>query len=83
MLILNLFKKGSRVVLKMMILHTRKKNRFSKPVVLYREKNAINRFLEPILKEMNYFKNMMKKHFKKNLVMSKKDEERFQLSSMR
>ena len=32
---------------------------------------------------MNYFKNMMKKHFKKNLVMSKKDEERFQLSSMR
>ena len=83
MLILNLFKKGSRVVLKMMILHTRKKIDLVNQLFFTGKKNAINRFLEPILKEMNYFKNMMKKHFKKNLVMSKKDEERFQLSSMR
>ena len=46
------------------------------------KKNAINRFLEPILKEMNYCKNMIKKQFKKNLGMSEEDEERFQLSSI-
>ena len=54
---------------------------FTKPVVLYREKNAINRFIETILEEYHYYKKVMKKHFNDNLVMSEKDEQRFQSSN--
>ena len=31
-------------------------DRFSKPVVLYREKNAVNKFIEAILGEYDYCK---------------------------
>ena len=44
-------------------------NKFNKPVVIYRGKNAINKFIETILKEYDYCKSVIKK----NLVMSKKD----------
>ena len=54
-------------------------NRFSKSVVLYRGKNAANRFIEAILEEYDYCKKMIKKHFNKNLIMSAEEEERFQL----
>ena len=56
-------------------------DKFNKPVVLHRGKNAINRFIEAILKEYDYCKKMTKKHFNKNLVMSAEDEERFQSSN--
>ena len=52
-------------------------DKFSKKVVLYRGKNAVYRFLKAILKEMNYCQKTKK--INKNLVMSAKDEERFQL----
>ena len=56
-------------------------NRFSKLVVLYRGKNAVNKFVEAILKEYDYYRKVIKKHLNKNLVMCAKDEERFQSSN--
>ena len=50
-------------------------NKFSKKVVLYRRKNAIRRFTEEILKEYDYCKKMIRKHFNKNLNMSAEEEE--------
>ena len=54
-------------------------NKFSKKVVLYREKNAVYRFIKAILEEYDYCKNMIKNYFNKNLVMSAEEEEGFQL----
>ena len=56
-------------------------NKFSKRVVLYREKNAAYRFIEAILNEYDYCKKMIKKHFNKNLIMSAEEEKRFQSSN--
>ena len=56
-------------------------DKFSKPVALYRGKNAVNKFVEAILEEMNYCIKVIKKHFNKNLVMLAKDEQRFQSSN--
>ena len=56
-------------------------DKFSKPVVLYRDKNGVNKFIEAILKESNYCKKIIKKHFNNNLVMSVEDERRFQSSN--
>ena len=48
-------------------------------------KNAVYRFIEAILKEYDYCKNIIKKHFNNNLIMSaeeeEEEEERFQLSN--
>ena len=56
-------------------------DKFSKPVVLHRGKNPVNKFIEAILEEYDYCKKVMKKHFHKNLVMSVEDERRFQSSN--
>ena len=57
-------------------------DRFSKPIFLYRRKNAVSKFIKAILEEYDYCKNSDKrKHFNKNLVMSAEDKGRFQLSS--
>ena len=56
-------------------------DKFSKPIVLYRVKNAVYEFIDAILKEYNYCKKRKEKHFKKSLIMSTEDEERFQLSN--
>ena len=53
-------------------------DRFSKPVVLYGGKNAVDRFIKAILEEYCHCKNVIKKHFNKYLVMSAEDEERLQ-----
>ena len=50
-------------------------NKFSKKVVLYRGKNAVNKFIKSILSEYNCCRRVAKKHFNKNLVMSAKEEE--------
>ena len=52
-------------------------NKFSKKVVLYRGENAVCRFIEAILNEYDYCKKMIKKHFKKNLIMSPEEEKDF------
>ena len=43
-------------------------DRFSKPVVLYRGKNAVYKFIETFQGEYDYCRGVMKKHFNKNLV---------------
>ena len=44
-------------------------DKLSKPAVLFREKNAVNRIIEAILEEYDYCKIVIKEHFNKNLVM--------------
>ena len=56
-------------------------NELSKIVVLYRGKNAVYRFIEGILKQYDYCKRLIKRHFDKNLILSAEEEERFQLSN--
>ena len=52
-------------------------NRFSKPIVVYRGKNAAHEFIKAILKEYKYCKNIMKKHFNKNLIMKEEEDHSF------
>ena len=40
-------------------------DKFSKPIVVYRGKNASYEFIKAILKEHQYCKKVMKKHFNK------------------
>ena len=56
-------------------------DKFTKPTVIYRRKNAAYRFIEAILEEYKYCKNVMKKHFKKNLILTE-EEEKFQSSNI-
>ena len=49
---------------------------------LTEEKNAVYRFVEGVLNEFDYYKNVMKRHFNKNLVMSAEVDERFILSNI-
>ena len=45
-------------------------NRFSKYVVIYRGKDCIIKFISMILEEYEYCNGVMKKYFKKNLIMT-------------
>ena len=45
------------------------------------EKNVVYRFSETILEQYDFFKQVIKKHFSKNLVMSEKVEQIFQSSN--
>ena len=56
--------------------------KFSKPIVLYRGENAAYNFIEAILEEYEYCKKVMKKHFKKNLIMTEEREKQFQSSNV-
>ena len=56
-------------------------DKFSKPVVLCRGKNAVNKSIKAILEEYEYCKKIIKKHFNKSLFMSAEDERRFQSSN--
>ena len=56
-------------------------NKFSKEVVLHRGKNAAYKFIKAILKKYNYRREVIKKHFNKNLIMSGEEEEKFQLTN--
>ena len=56
-------------------------DRFSKPIVVYRGKNAAYKFIEASLKEFNYWKKVAKKHFNKYLIMVEKEVEEFQSSN--
>ena len=56
-------------------------DRFTKPIVVFRGENAAYEFIKAILKEFEYCKKVMKKHFNKNLIMSEEEEEQFQSSN--
>ena len=55
-------------------------NKFSKNIVLYRGRNAVNKFIKSILNEYNYCKKIMKRYFNKNLIMSAEENERFEMA---
>ena len=52
--------------------------RFSKTIVVFRGKNAASEFIKAIHKEYEYCKNVIKKHFNENLIMSEEEEKQFQ-----
>ena len=53
-------------------------DKYTKPVQIYRGKNAVYKFMENILEEVEWCKQTMKKYFKKPLVMTKENETDFQ-----
>ena len=53
-------------------------DKYTKPVQIYRGKNAVYKFMENMLEEVNWCKEIMKKHFKKPLKMTKENETDFQ-----
>ena len=55
-------------------------DKFTKPIVVFRGENAAYEFIKAILKEYEYCKKVMKKHFNKTLIMSE-EEEQFQSSN--
>ena len=56
-------------------------DKFSKAIVLYIGKSAVDKFIKGILDKYDYWKKVMKKHFFKKIVISAEDEEKFQLLS--
>ena len=56
-------------------------DRFSKSVVVYRGEHAAYKFIKSILEEHKYCRKIMNKHFNKNLVMTKEEENLFQESN--
>ena len=52
-------------------------DRFSRSIVVYRGENAAYKSIEAILKEYEYCKEVMKKHFNKNLIMTEDKQENF------
>ena len=47
----------------------------------YRREGAVNKFIRAILKEMDYWRGMIKNQLNNNSVLSAKDGERFQSSN--
>ena len=52
--------------------------KYSKPAVIYRGENVIEKFIQHLFEEVKYFQEVIKENFQKPLIMSKKDEEDFQ-----
>ena len=57
-------------------------NKYSKKIVLYRGRNAVNKFIRLILNEYNYCKKIMRKHFNKNLIMTAEENEKFEMANI-
>ena len=53
-------------------------NQYTKQVQIYRGENAVYKFMENMLEEVNWCKSTMKKHFNKPLKMTKENETDFQ-----
>ena len=49
-------------------------DKYSKPVQIYRGENAVHKFMENMLEEVNWCKSLMKKHFNKPLKMTMENE---------
>ena len=54
-------------------------DKYSKPIQTYRGENAVYKFMEKMLKEVEYCKGIIKKRFNKPLVMTEDDEMCFKL----
>ena len=53
------------------------RERYSKPIKTYRGENAVYKFIEKMLEEVEYCKAVVKKRFNKPLVMTEDDEQCF------
>ena len=53
-------------------------DKFSKPFKSYLCEDAVNYFINSILKESKYCSDVMKNYFNKELVMTKKDDKHFE-----
>ena len=53
-------------------------NEYTKPVQIYRGEKAVYKFMEKMLEEVDYCKKVIRKHFNKQLNMTKSDEQEFQ-----
>ena len=53
------------------------RERYSKPIQTYRGENAVYKFMEKMLEEVEYCKAVIKKRFNKPLVMTEDDEQHF------
>ena len=49
-------------------------DKYSKPVQIHRGENAVHKFMENMLEEVNWCKSIMKKHFNKPLEMTMENE---------
>ena len=56
-------------------------DKFSKPIVVYRAKNAAYEFIKAIFKEYKYCSKIKNKHFKEDFIMSKEEEQLFHESN--
>ena len=56
-------------------------DRFTLSTVAFRGENVVYEFIKAILKEYQYCKKVMKKHFHKNLIISEEKEHLFQQSN--
>ena len=54
-------------------------DKYTKPIQIYRGENAVYKFMEKMLGEVTYCKNIMKKEFNKPLMMTDDDELSFKL----
>ena len=54
---------------------------FSKPFKTYLGKDAVYNFINNMIKEIKYCSDVMKKHFNKELMMTKEDNEDFKNST--
>ena len=52
-------------------------DKYSKYTCIYRCENAVYKFMEMMLKEVEYCKAVIKKHYNKPLVMTEVDEQNF------
>ena len=52
-------------------------DKYSKYTSIYRGENAVHKFMEKMLEEVEYCKAVIKKHFNKPLVMTEVDEQNF------
>ena len=53
------------------------RERYNKPIQTYRGEDAVYKFIEKMLEEVEYCKAVVKKRFNKRLVMTEDDEQRF------
>ena len=56
-------------------------DKFTKPTIIYRGKNAAYEFIKAILEEYKYCKKIMEEYFNKNLIMTEEEENLFQKSN--
>ena len=56
-------------------------DRFREPVVIYRRQDAVYRFIDAMLGEKMYYREVIDKQFNKNLVMNKDDKKDFMESN--